>query len=243
MISVKPRTANGLITMSNNLLRMSLGVLAAAAIIADPAHAALYDGDFDPLIFNGTATFQIGDGCLAHNGIRIANFGGCTPVDMEAFPSPVVNVVNGSNTSTLNFSGFTTDSSDMLAVAVIDGQFAGIDTLPIGGFRAQDTSLFPDYYFLEFLFTPTFSSGNNNIEIQNSDNNDWNHPYLSSVQNSVLLFDCPTDYFSIHGSHSCSLADTATRVTFAKIPEPGSLALLVGALGVGWWTRRRQSTR
>jgi hypothetical protein len=230
--------------MSKHLLRMSLGVLAAAAIVANPARAALYSGDFDPLIFNGTATFQIGDGCLAHNGIRIANFGGCTPVDMEALPSPVVNVVNGSNTSTLNFSGFTTDSSDMLAVAVIDGKFAGIDTLPIGGFRAQNTALFPDYYFLEFLFVPTFSSGNdNNIETQNSDNDDWNRSYLSSVQNSVLLFDCPTDYFSIHGSNSCSLADTATRVTFAKIPEPGSLALMVGALGMGWWTRRRQSTR
>jgi hypothetical protein len=243
MISVKPRIANGLITMSNNLLRMSLGLLTAAVMVAEPAHAALYDGDFDPLIFNGTATFQIGDGCLAHDGIRIANFGGCTPVDIEALPSPVVNVVNGSNTSTLNFSGFTTDSSDMLAVAVIDGQFAGIDTLPIGGFRAQNTSLFPDYYFLEFLFTPTFSSGNSNIETQNSDNDYWNHPYLSSVQNSVLLFDCPTDYFSLHGSHSCSLADTATRVTFAQIPEPGSLALIAGALGVGWWTRRRKSTR
>ena len=130
--------------MSNNLLRMSLGVLAAVVIIADPARAGLYSGDFDPLIFNGTATFQIGDGCLSQNGIHIANFGGCSPVDMEALPAPVVNVVNGSNTSTLNFSGFTTDSSDMLAVAVIDGKFVGIDTLPIGGFRAQDTSLFPD---------------------------------------------------------------------------------------------------
>jgi hypothetical protein len=230
--------------MSNNLLRMSLGVLTAAVMVAEPAHAILYSGDFDPLIFNGTATFQIGDGCLAHNGIRIANFGGCTPVDMEALPSPVVNVVNGSNTSTLNFSGFTTDSSDMLAVAVIGGKFAGIDTLPIGGFRAQNTALFPDYYFLEFLFVPTFSSGHdNNIETQNSDNDDWSRSYLSSVQNSVLLFDCPTDYFSIHGSNSCSLADTATRVTFTKIPEPGSLALMVGALGMGWWTRRRQSTR
>ncbi len=228
--------------MSNNLLRMSLGVLAAVVIIADPARAGLYSGDFDPLIFNGTATFQIGDGCLSQNGIHIANFGGCSPVDMEALPAPVVNVVNGSNTSTLNFSGFTTDSSDMLAVAVIDGKFVGIDTLPIGGFRAQDTSLFPDYYFLEFLFTPTFSSGNNNIETQNSDNSYWNHPDLSAVQNSVLLFDCPTDYFSLHGSHSCSLADTATRVTFAQIPEPGSLALIAGGLGVGWWTRRRKST-
>lgn len=226
--------------MSNNLLRMSLGVLAAAAIVADPAHAALYDGDFDPLVFNGTATFQIGDGCLSQNGIRSANFGGCTPVDMEAVPSPVVNVVSGSNTSTLNFSGFTTDSSDMLAVAVINGKFAGIDTLPIGGFRAQNTSLFPDYYFLEFMFVPTFSSGNeDNIEAQGSDNNYWNHPYLSSVQNSVLLFDCRTDYFS---TNACSLADTATRVTFAKIPEPGSLALIVGGLGVGWWTRRRKAT-
>jgi hypothetical protein len=236
--------------MSIKTLRMSLSVLAAAAvaIIAGPAHAGFYDSEFDPIIFNGLATFQIGNDCLSQNGVHRANsnlLGPCHSVDMEAIPAPLVELHNGSNTSTLDFSLFSTDISDMQFVAVIDGKFAGITTLPIGSFRAVNTGLFPDYYFLEFLFVPTFSGGSDDNYRASSSEDSWGQSYLSSVQNSVLLFDCPKDGFALLGNNKCSLADTATNVHFtleaALVPEPGTLALILGGLGVGWMARRRKA--
>ena len=60
------------------------------------------------------------------------------------------------------------------------------------------------------------------------------------LNNQVILFrqrcfegtDCgPIEQFG----------DPATHVEFFKIPEPGSLALLIGALGAGWIVRRRRT--
>jgi len=36
------------------------------------------------------------------------------------------------------------------------------------------------------------------------------------------------------------LADNTYNVVGATVPEPGSLGLLLGALGAGWWMRRRK---
>ena len=217
-------------TMADRTARNSLVALAAAAAVtfAGAAHASLYDEDYDPFLFSGGARFQVGDNCVAHNGEFAANSIGCSPVDMEASPLPFVTVNDGTHTSALNFGGFTGDSVDMVQVAVIGLQFVGIDTNPIGGFTAVDATDFPGFFFLQFGYVPTYSGNFASIEAAN----------LVSVANFVQIYHCSSDVFS----EGCILQGTANRVTITRVPEPGTLALILGGLGAGWFARRKKAT-
>jgi hypothetical protein len=235
-----PHTTDGQPTMSSPTLRNSLSALAAAATLAlsGAAGAAFYGSDFDPPYFLGGAVFEVSDACLATNGEIAANSGSCTPVNMQASPLPFVDLNDGTHTATLNFAGFADDFDDMVKLAVIDGKFAGIKTDPIGGFLSTGSfaSFFPGYFFLRFDYVPTFSGGDDldigSLALASSDST------LVSVKNFVELINCPINDPS---SRLCEVRDTSRTSTFALIPEPGSLALILGGLGAGWWTRRRKT--
>ena len=228
-------------TMSSRTIRMSLGALAAAAVVTfgGTAHASFYDSDFDPFFFSGTARFQVADNCLSSNGEHFANVVGCSPVDMEASPTPTIFLDDGlGHTTTLNFTGFTTDSADMVKLAVIGNTFVGIDTNKIGGFAAVNPTFFPGFYFFQFQYVPHYSSS---FLTTDSPIAFGSLGTLISVDNSVLLFGCALNNSS---DPSCTLKDTAFNVTFTRVaaaPEPGTLGLLLGAVGAGWWARRRKA--
>ncbi len=227
--------------MSSSTFRTSCSALVAAAAFAlsGAASASFYDSSFDPPFFNGTAVFEIADGCLATNGENAANSGSCSPVSMQAVPSPIVNLDDSSgHTATLNFTGFVDDFDDMDLVAVISGKFAGIRTEAIGGFPAAgpDASFFPGFFFLRFDYIPTFSDGellSDTLPTLSSDGGE-----LVSVKNFVQIINCRENNPS---AEDCVIKDTSRNVTFTLIPEPGSLALILGGLGAGWWTRRRKT--
>ena len=127
----------------------------------------------------------------------------------------------------------------MVKVAVIDGKFAGIRTAPIGGFLAAGpyASFFPGYFFLRFDYVPTYSDGEFLSAAVHSFASDDGGD-LVSVKNLVQLINCTIDDTS---SRTCQVRDTSRSSTFALIPEPGTLALILGGLGAGWWTRRRKT--
>lgn len=213
---------------------------AAALALSGAAGASFYDSEFDPPYFLGGAVFEVGDGCLASNGEHLANSGGCSPVNIQASPTPFVNLDDSAgHTATLDFTGFTDDFDDMLKVAVIDGKFAGIRTDPIGGFLAAgpSASFFPGYFFLRFDYVPTYSEGEFLSDAAHSLGAD-DGGELVSVKNLVQLIHCDIDDTS---SRTCQVRDTSRSSTFELIPEPGTLALILGGLGAGWWTRRRKT--
>jgi hypothetical protein len=235
------------------ILRRSLGGLAVALsfLVSGAAQAGFYGGKFDPPVFDGFAWFQIGDDCLTHNGVNVANlnlapFYSCTNVAMQGtgsgFPLPVINLTNlanpaGHTTTTLNFTGFATDSVDMQLVYVLDHQFAGLETGFIGGFFDNDPTYFGSkQWWVQFVATPTFNSDHQ----------------LTSVTNAVKLFyDCPMVSIGrserkVADCDDIAPIDVATDVKFAPlaalVPEPGSLSLILGGLGIGWLARRRKAS-
>jgi hypothetical protein len=87
--------------MSRRTLRMSLGVLAAAAVLTlgTPAQAAFYIPHFDPE-FDGFVLFRIGDACLLNADGTYSSTGACTLDLMSA------DVFDTENTETHYTSGF-----------------------------------------------------------------------------------------------------------------------------------------
>jgi hypothetical protein len=57
---------------------------------------------------------------------------------------------------------------------------------------------------------------------------------------SVALPGSVNLYVSFEGPEFPELADTAAFTSIRAIPEPGTLGLLLGALGTGWLARRRK---
>ena len=106
-------------------------------------------------------------------------------------------------------------SIDVDSYVVIGGQLVGVNTGIIGSVNVGDSNYW-------FQFAATFTSG--------------------SVHNLVNLFN---DCESFEGSVSCGdpFASTIRGVTFTRVtgvPEPASLALVLGALGAGWLARKRK---
>lgn len=102
-------------------------------------------------------------------------------------------------------------SADILSYVVVGGQLVGVETGIIGPVLAPSET---EYWF-QFL-----TSFNNSV--------------VSNVAN--LYTDCSDDECD-------TTAQTTSGVTFARqtTPEPGSLGLILGALGAGWWMRRRKT--
>ena len=232
--------------MPTRILRLLLSTLAAvmAAMFGSTANAAFYGSDFDPVNFAGKALFSLNANCET-NGIHVQDqlnlFDGCV-FSLTSFPFvKLVDSTNPAHTTTLNFGsnpGKLPDFNDMLGLVYLDGDLAGVTTGFIGGFAANDpTGVFSGLWYLQFVAIPIFTSSSS-IDSYSA----YSHPTLTltDVDNSVLLYhDCPI----IRGHPLCSngqLADTATTVTFAAVPEPGSMALIIGGIGAGWLARRRK---
>jgi hypothetical protein len=102
-------------------------------------------------------------------------------------------------------------SSNILSYVVVGGQLVGVETGIIGPVLGPSET---EYWF-QFLTS-------------------FNNTVVSNVAN--LYTDC--------SDNECSTtAQTTSGVTFTRqtTPEPGSLGLLLGALGAGWWARRRNN--
>ena len=228
--------------MTLKKIRLSLCALASVALaaIAGLAHAGIYGSDFDPVHFSGSAAFFLTTACET-NGVHFQGVGGCT-FDLLSGPSVTLN--DGTHSSALNFGsnpGKLPDFTDMMFLGYLNGNLAGVQTGFIGGFSAVDQVDFPGLWWLQFVAVPHFSSDSNALANWHEDDDT-----LTSVSNSVLLFhDCPTVTIRDQTVANCSsgqLADTAVTVSFARIPEPGSLCLILGGLGAGWFARRRKAT-
>ena len=232
------------------MLRTPLGALAAAAILAfgGAAQGKIVGSAFDPTFFDGTGYFFIPDApspCLTLGiGFHAVNPGseGCSGVVLL---SADVNVNNGFNTAHL-FLPPPTPAADAVTGIVLDPVadpvLVGIDTAGLSSPSLIQLSVGPctgtfcdDNWFIQWV------SGLQPPPIGEFLAFDG----VSGLSNEVILYNqsCSFDGDIKFCSESIlPLGDPAIHVRFFN-PEPGSLALLFGALGVGWLARRRKAAR
>jgi hypothetical protein len=201
-------------TMSNRKFRTVMSALAGAAVLAlaGPACAGIWSSDYDPLPeFVGTASFNVPDACLAAADNLYT---------VGSLPGcSVITVLTNVSTNpvVIDFAP-ALPSTDVDSYVVIGGKLVGVNTGIIGGVDVGDINYW-------FQFVATFTSGG--IE------------FPPTVHNLVNLF---SNCEGVPGDVSCGdpIASATQGVTFTRVPEPGSLALILGALGAGWLARRRK---
>jgi len=200
-------------TMSKRTLRLCLSALTATVMaLSAPARAAIWSSDYDPLPeFVGTGSFNVPDACLAAAD-NLYVVGALSGCSVITVLSNV-----STNPVVIDFAA-ALPSTDVDSYVVIGGKFVGVNTGFIGGVDVGDVNYW-------FQFVATFTPGS--IESP------------PSVHNLVNLF---SNCESFGNSVSCGdpIAIATQGVTFTRVPEPASLALILGALGACWLARTRR---
>ncbi len=247
--------------MGNRILRTIVRALATACLVAaSTAQAAYYSSRWDPPSLVVNAVIEA-DGC-GSSGFVWANQGGCT-ASLYSVIATLNNVdgVDLTPPSYIDFiapAGFYGPGSPAVTDANADDVIWGLYFGPAGlagvlwnpfatlGQRAEAPDLAGEGpWKLSFL------------------NDSWQlylNPWASgySYGSTALLWDCAhrrcseledtaSLQFQTIGAtelYYAPLGDSPPRLARdgSPIPEPGSLALLAGALGAGWVTRRRRTT-
>jgi hypothetical protein len=206
------------------LLRGSLtAAVLACSLAAGAVQAALYNSHFDPpgaVTFAGEGTFYIDDICLAGSGVLSAST--CHAQLMSADVDLTVTAT--SDTGHLDFG----PSTDLFTVVIENGELIGVNSGLIG-------SVFPTSCTGVVCGTP------------------WWIQWVSESTDPVYLytgscgFEPPERVSSAATSSECipfrEPVGGAFDVTFTRVPEPGSLALLAAGLMAAVGVRRRRSTR
>jgi len=219
---------------------VSRGVAASSLLLllTTAAQGAIYSGRFDPTGdganfpgFNGEGIFNIADDCVNQgNGYHFTqNFGDSSGCGDSYMTSAAVNLYDPSQAEPLNnpVDHFSLSGSfGVIGVLVEGGTLVGVDTQIIGpatndaGYAPNGDP--PDWYPAT-PFWLQFQSGflcENNIQAPCVDPV---YIYMGSTQNPSTQIQ----------------SKPATDVTFQTVPEPGTLSLLLSALGLGWFVRRR----
>lgn len=214
------------------------------------AQATLVVGVFDPLFgaslpgvnFNGEATFNISQNCL---NLPLA--------DAQGVFVYASNNCGGSNPSQMSFLGAEVDFTDGMghalgqvtfSVGTIIGMFVqnhtvvGVQSALIGPATVVGGSLAGDQFELVFGDTnPKIDPNEGLIPGRGDGDGDYDDKSASFFQTTHLIL-VGGPGCNAQGVRCPSTSQGATT-TFA-VPEPGSLSLALGALGVGWLVRRKK---
>lgn len=193
-------------------------------LTAAAAQGAIYSGKFHPEGdgvdfpgFTGTALFTVDDNCIDNgSGFFFTGGSGCGPAFMT---SATVNLFDPSDTDPLpdedRVDFFTLSGLfPLIGVLVDNGEVVGVDTGLMGpafgaGYLTHWSSTTP--------FWLQFQSGCLGPEPQSG---------------------CFTDPAFIYMGENQIQSAPANDLTFQRVPEPGTLALVLGALGLGGLARR-----
>lgn len=205
------------------------------------AQAATYRGSWDPpygstypnLGFAGEGVFFVPDSCLALTGF-IFDSDPCSNGGMSLV-SAKVNFYDiadsGTILDTLIFAPPVPASDPVIGVFVQGNEVTGVDTNVFGPQASSLAIANFDSFYLQFM------SGNMPIfllvdTLLVTDTGAFIYPEATFCQpNSDLCYQAP-DF---------SKVSLPGDVTYARVPEPGSLALILGALGMGYLARRRKA--
>lgn len=209
-------------------------------LLTAAAQGAIYSGRFDPVGvppdfpgFNGEAIFNVDNSCFdLSDGWHETN--SSTSCGDAFMTSATVNLYEPEDTilDPANRADFftLTGSYSLLGVYIVDGLLAGVDTDPLGpAFGSGD----PDEHWTNSTpFWLQFESGC------------LGDSPMPGCFPSFLTYSSSSDpaYIYVGGTDLANRSGPAV-VTFQAVPEPGTLSLLLGALGLGWLTRKRAVAR
>jgi len=240
-------------------LSRRLTVSAVSLLFGTAAHGSYYPANADPggtgtvPGWNGTAVFEVDPGCLP------ADFVGWLPTYQN--PTAPCEGCGNASVFSANINLYSTDTNDpptpgvvlgtitlgnfgntenadfnIWGVYDVNGALEGVDTLamgPVSGSSTPTATYSDDNFWLQFV--SGYCPGNY----------DASCPYLGQqLDASAYLFfngttsgDTSNPATVTFGSTACSDPNNCTLST----PEPGTLGLILGALGGGWLARRRKA--
>jgi len=206
-----------------NPLSLVLKTCAAGALAlmfsANASAGAIFHGTFDPIDFGGFMDLDVPAACIISDGFIAAGASNCGDVGILSLqiqnpPPPAA------ATDTLTFAP-PTISGDITGLFWVSGVLTGVDSSDIGPAGPSGGSFFTNAngYVIDFV-----SGHFNNVD-------------TGSPQ--AFLFACG---FGCDGRQA--VGDPAVVHPFVEVtvPEPGSIALILGGIGAAWFTRRYRRT-
>jgi hypothetical protein len=213
---------------SMNFRRTLVGAAVATAlgVLGDPATAAPYLGVFDPVDFSGQYIINVSPTCLLTSGWH-ANAGICSATLLSAFSDIVSSAPEGPNyTGRLTYAPPAISSSlQLFGIYVYGGQIDSFDTAPLP--QVGESPSTPDNWFLKF----TSGQMPSNPLLITTDG----APVFDPTQRGV--------YLSANNLGIIAMAQYLGPAVDIGVPEPGTVSLLLGALGGGWLARRRRKEK
>lgn len=221
-------------------IRAFIQTLAGAAIVAAlglpggdaNATSVRYQTRYDPPSFVGNATFDVDDACfLGPDGFRTPG-GACTPSWLSA--EITLNDDSPVDSRTFDYSAFLPSDNLIINIFIAGGELIGVNTGLLGPVELTDSN--PDFdgpWWIAFGYSPSdadpeFGTGNGIVDL-------FSGACFNFGQGRVCeASDTPTDRAIDEGFTRLAHVDEPGRV-----PEPGTLSLILGALGGAWLVRRR----
>jgi hypothetical protein len=248
------------ILVAQKTSRISHGVAVSALFSAisllygSAAYGGFYPGHIDPggngfdiPGFTGDAIFSIPNTCIGGTGWVNTNANGGSGCGNASVYSATISLYSTAlddppNPGTV-LDSFTFGTSapgalplstfDILGVYSLNGVLAGIDTDPMGPINGSSTYL-TDQFWLQFV-SGFCQFGCTPVPPMQPPPGDPAYLFVNSLDNpsfpGTVIFgsECRTD------------PNGAPVDCVVTTPEPGTLALLFGALGGGWLARRRKA--
>ena len=232
-------------------------LVALAGGLAAPtaSHAAVYGGVFDPenafYKWFGNHVFSVDDACLVGDGWKQVNSNtgyGCGNARLVGGDLTVVNKFGTPSLlddvgRTIQFSnfGFIPTSVNPLntpiwGVNIVGGEMVGMDTEEIGAFTfaPADSGTHGGTWYLRWSSGQgDFCTLYDNCFFETA----ANATNMANATGAAVFLTNPSD-----SGPNTNLQGTgpATVVSFQRIAEPGTTALVLAAMGAGWLVRRRK---
>ena len=229
-------------TQRNGRMARRVLVSTLSLLFGTAAHAGFYPGHVDPggngddiPGFTADVVFDIPDSCIhfdgsgweptnQNSGVMPSGPFGCGDASVVSGTVYLYSTAPGATPTGPILDSFALDPWALLGVYSVDGAIKGVDTDAMGPYT---TSGFysSDQFWLQFV------SGF--CDVGCTEPGQFSDPAFLSA-NDINNFGPPG---TVTFGAQC---ETATNCFVNPTPEPGTLALLFGALGGGWLARRRK---
>ena len=225
--------------MTNHSFRRTLvgtAVAAALGVLATPVAAAPYRGTFDPTDFEGEYIINVAPACLTTDGWH-ANAGICAATLLSAYADVIsddTSISPATYTGRLTFAPpAITSSSVLFGIYVYGGLIRSFDTDLIQSVGEAPATPNDDWWIQFTSGHACYGGPCDNgppFNITGALPPDPSQTGVYLYLNSQLAPIARADFIG----PAVDIGGTGT------VPEPGTLSLLLGALGGGWLARRRR---
>jgi hypothetical protein len=214
------------IKLLTSMRRVVLAGAAGLLLLAGSANAIIFVGNWDPsfgplhpdLGFRGQSTFDVSPGCLTSSGLHSDNSDNCI-ITLLTASLDLYNASLGSGAPTLQTLIYAPPAIDpdpldeVFVNAALTVIGVNMSTFIGPQFDNSPATGYSGPLFLQFILNS--DSGASNAFIFTGNCSEGCSPDLTNPSNPAAI-----------------------RISVLQVPEPGSLALLFGALGAGWLARR-----